>query len=170
MTNKTTSAIDLLAPCPKCHFQDQRPLGAEASCHHTAHTCSGSGEFVVICPRCKHSGPLKARPEWAVEAWNEQTKPSAIDLVERLRNYAHVASMLGHKLDDPNNVVVLATEAADTITRLRAALKPLADSVLPEKDTISGWRCGTNIPPSAAYHAHELLYGPNPHARSVGGE
>lgn len=90
MTSPITPKDDeLIEPCPKCGFQDQRKLTAEAHCHHA----SGGGEYVVICARCKHAGQLKARPEWAVQSWNEDAKPTGDDeLVEFL-------TMLAEKLD-----------------------------------------------------------------------
>jgi hypothetical protein len=77
-------------PCPKCRYEWLPVSDAEELCYHTAHTLGSSGEFCVTCPRCHESGPLKARPEWAVEAWNELTRPPVpdkqlTDVVEALR-------------------------------------------------------------------------------------
>lgn len=35
-----------------------------------------SGEYVVSCPRCRESGPLQARPDWAIIRWNEEREKS----------------------------------------------------------------------------------------------
>jgi hypothetical protein len=50
-------------PC-KCGYQWREGALPEEVCSH------GGGEYVVVCPRCKASGDLKAMPRWAVEAWN----------------------------------------------------------------------------------------------------
>jgi hypothetical protein len=60
---------------------------------------------------------------------------------------------------DHDELDALLLEAKGEIERLREALKPFADSVLPDDSTASGWRFG--YPPSSEdkYRAHRVFYG-----------
>ncbi len=79
---------------------------------------TSGGEYCVICPRCRVDGPLKARPDWAIAAWNETlAKPSTTPDV------AELATSLSHWQGDmPEALKADLVKAADTLASLSAQL------------------------------------------------
>jgi GGDEF domain-containing protein len=108
------------AACPKCDYFDDRELPAESVCH-----TAGGGEFVVICPRCRHDGPFRARPEWAVEAWNEAASTPTLpangdDLVERLHYISAILEANKDKFAVPDHIAAKVVTLQQAATRIRA--------------------------------------------------
>ena len=90
-----TSPLSLKpCPCPKCGYEWSASLTPEDVCHHT----SGGDEYIVICSRCRHDGELRARPEWAVEAWNAKASRASIE--DEVRELRALLSEAGAWLED----------------------------------------------------------------------
>jgi len=97
-----TEEVERPLPC-SCGFE----WSAEAHPYPHDICATAAGEYVVSCPHCRDSGPLKARPDWAISAWNEQRSNSKIS-TERA---AIVAWLTGLKRETVPAIFALDTLA-----------------------------------------------------------
>lgn len=63
--------VERVAPIAcRCGYQWAEIEGRTAEDYCTAKASDGGAEYIVICPHCLLAGELRARPEWAIKAWN----------------------------------------------------------------------------------------------------
>lgn len=105
-------------PC-KCGYKWRAGALPEEVC------CHGGGEYVVVCPRCKATGELKAAPAWAVETWNAMRAATTAPVQD---DDAEIAKRLRAYRGGDTDWRKLMNEAAERLERIASRLSPTPET------------------------------------------